>query len=272
MDRHSLSEFAHAGLSLVNHDPIAWHCHFKVELRKGDWSYRDILKGLAPKPFEVAEHSGNLLLTAGATALFNGLVTAGLATPFNSTNAQIGVGDSTTASTAGMTDLQAALGTKLNAADVTSASNATPIVIAGTFSPIPAVGSVVACSGFTGAGAAAINGTFELSAASASSLTLLNSAGIGAITVTSAVVQPINKYRQLVNGAPVVNTNTVQFVSVFATANANYAWQEWMVNTGGAATNKQAVLPPTVLNRAVYSLLTKTSSASATATMTLSLA
>ena len=272
MDRHRLSESAHAGLSLVNHDLVAWHCHFKVELRKGDWSYRDILKGLAPKPFEVAEHSGNLLLTAGATALWNGLVTAGLATPFNSTNAQIGVGDSVTASTAGMTDLQAALGTKLNASDVTTASNTTPIVIAGTFSPVPAVGSVVACSGFTGAGAAAINGTFELSAATAASLTLLNSAGSGAITVTGAVIQPVNKYRQLVNGAPIVTTNSVAFVAVFATGNANYIWNEWGIATGGAATNKQAVPPPTMLNRAVADLLTKTASASATATMTLSLA
>lgn len=272
LDAANCNESAHAGLLLANHELVKWHCHFKVELRTGDWSWRDILAGVAPEPFDVVEHHGNLLLTAGATSLWSGLVTAGLATPFSATNAQIVVGDSSTAASAGQTDLQAALGTKLNAADPSSATNATPIVINGTFSPVPAVGSVVVCSGFSGAGAAAVNGTFEVSAATGSAITLLNSAGTGAITVTGATVQPVNKYAQLVSGAPTVTTNQVVFLATFPTANANFAWAEWGIRTGGAATNKQATPPPTLLNRAVASLLTKTSAASAAATMTLSLA
>lgn len=254
-------------IGLVQVEPVRWKCHYTIEKYWGEYSP---LK----TPYEVIDREGNLLLTAGATALWNGLVTAGLATPFNSTNAQIVVGDASTAPVVGNTDMAAALATKINAADVSSASNATPIVVAGTYSPTPVVGEVYALSGFSGAGAAAINNTFELSVASAASITLLNSAGTGAITVTGGVIQKVNKYRQLVNGAPVVSTNTVQFVAVFATANANHAWNEWGISTGGGATNKQAVAPPTLLNRAAPGggLGTKTSAAAWTFTTTLSLA
>lgn len=255
-----------AGIQLAMHEPVRWKARYTIEKYWGEY---DPLK----TPYEVIDREGNLLLTAGIQALWNGLVTAGLGTPFNSTNAQIVVGDGSTAPAVGNTDMAAALATKINAADATSASNATPIVVAGTYSPTPVVGEVYALSGFGGAGAAAINNTFELSVASAASITLLNSAGTGAITVAGGVIQKVNKYRQLVNGAPVVSTNQVVFVAVFGTANANFAWNEWGVCTGGGATNKQAVAPPTLLNRAAPGggLGTKTSAAAWTFTVTLSL-
>lgn len=54
---------------------------------------------------DVVEIKGNLLTTAGANALLTAL-TGGSITPFNSTNARLGVGDGTTAESASQTDLQ----------------------------------------------------------------------------------------------------------------------------------------------------------------------
>jgi hypothetical protein len=112
-----------------------------------------------------------------------------------------------------------------------------------------------------------------VSAVTGTTVTLLGSAGNGAFTTSAgSTVKPVNKYRQLVNGAPTVATNTAQFVAVFGTANANHAWNEWSVTTGGAATNKQAAPPPTLLNRAVLALGSKTNASAWTFTVTLSLA
>jgi hypothetical protein len=223
------------------------------------------------RPVRVNEFEGYLLTTVGAGDLWTGLVTAGLGTPFNSTNAQCAVGDSNTAATAGQTDLQAAAGTKINAADPSSATNATPIVVSGTFSPSAVVGSDYVLSGFTGAGASAINNTFECSVGGASSMTLLNSAGSGAITVTGGLIKPINYYRQTVNGAPSHSTNQVQFVSVFAANNANFHAQEWCVCTGGGATNLQSQAPPHMLDRVVADNGTKAQGNTATLTVTATL-
>lgn len=56
-------------------------------------------------PYESIEVEGNLLMTAGATALWTAL--AGTAGTFTNALAAIGVGDSTTASAASQTNLQA---------------------------------------------------------------------------------------------------------------------------------------------------------------------
>lgn len=58
------------------------------------------------EPFEVLEFV-NAYTNAGGAALLDLLIGAG-GTAFNNANAYIGVGDSSTATTAGMTDLQAA--------------------------------------------------------------------------------------------------------------------------------------------------------------------
>lgn len=54
---------------------------------------------------DVVEVEGNLLTTAGANALLTAL-TGGSITPFNATNARLGVGNGTTAESASQTDLQ----------------------------------------------------------------------------------------------------------------------------------------------------------------------
>jgi hypothetical protein len=225
---------------------------------------------------EIVTADNNLLMTAGATQLWNCLSGVSCSTALSTTNTQLAVGDGSTAPAAGNTDLAAAAGTKINAADASSCTNATPIVCSGTFSPAAASGQVYQFSGFSGAGAAAINNTFEATATSnASTITLLNSAGSGAITVTGGLIKPINYYRQQANasGSAVVATNQITYVATFGTSNANFAWNEWGVTTGAAATNKQAQVPPLLLNRATPGggLGTKTSAASWTLTVVLSL-
>jgi hypothetical protein len=259
---------------LLLHAPSTWKPRLVIAKCQGELAPTDVCSN----PYEVVETEGNAVTTAGANQLWTGLSTSGLATPWNTTNTQLAVGDSSTAFAAGQTDMQAALATKINAADVSSCTNATPIVCAGTYSPTPVVGEVYAFSGFSGAGASAINNTFELSAASASSITLLNSAGSGAITVTGGIIQKVNKYRQIANaaGSAVVSTNQIVYVATVGTANGNFTtggacWCEWGMTTGAAATNKQAAPPPTLLNRAVVNLGQKTSASSWTATLTLSL-
>ena len=55
-------------------------------------------------PYEVLQREGNLLLTAGATELWNLLTGAG--TAYSNANARIGVGNGTAAASAGQTGLQ----------------------------------------------------------------------------------------------------------------------------------------------------------------------
>jgi len=81
------------------HDCACWRCHWQIE------KYRAPPRGQPPD--EVLPGDGNLLTTVGATALWTAL-TGGAITAFSNANATIGVGDSSTAATAGQTDLQAA--------------------------------------------------------------------------------------------------------------------------------------------------------------------
>jgi hypothetical protein len=259
----------HLRVSDDSHAPPTWHAHLDVAKCLGE-----VAVCLPENAYETVSAEHNLLMTAGASQLWNGLSTAGLAVPWNTTNTQLVVGDASTAATAADTDMGAAVGTKINAADPSSCTNATPIVCAGTYSPAAVAGQVYVFSGFAGAGAAAINQTFEASAGSASSITLLNSAGTGAITVTGGLIKPINKYAQRANaaGSAVITTNSIVYVATFATTSANFQWLEWGVRTGAQITNMQAAPPANLLNHAIPGggLGTKTSASSWTLTTTLS--
>lgn len=57
--------------------------------------------------YDTIEGTGNLLVNGGASAMFERLIGSGV-NPFDNTYAHLGVGNSSTASTAGMTDLQGA--------------------------------------------------------------------------------------------------------------------------------------------------------------------
>ena len=59
------------------------------------------------RPYEVREGEGNCLLNSGIDEMWD-LVTGGTANHFDNTNAQVGVGDSSTAADPSQTDLQAA--------------------------------------------------------------------------------------------------------------------------------------------------------------------
>jgi hypothetical protein len=92
-----------------------WACHTRVEkfdhlpsdlgLSQDVWDL-EVLAGHI-EPYEVGDVEGNILVTAGITALLNLLIAAG-GTAFNNANANLGVGDSATAAAIGQTDLQAA--------------------------------------------------------------------------------------------------------------------------------------------------------------------
>jgi hypothetical protein len=66
----------------------------------------------------VREADGNILVTAGITLLLNLLIGAG-GTVYSNANANLGIGDSTTAAAIGQTDLQAASNKVRQAMDAT---------------------------------------------------------------------------------------------------------------------------------------------------------
>lgn len=79
--------------------------------------------------------------------------------------------------------------------------------------------------------------------------------GTTAFNASQTDLQGTNKYRQGMESTyPQISTNVVTFRSLYATGNANFAWEEW--GTFNASTSG------TMLNRKVESLGTKTSSAS----------
>jgi hypothetical protein len=88
------------------HEPVTWHAVWTIEKRAGDWSGDDVRAGRAPAPYETYQGEDNLLMTAGANALWTAL-TGGSVTAFSNANAFIGVGDSTTTASASQTGLQA---------------------------------------------------------------------------------------------------------------------------------------------------------------------
>lgn len=73
-------------------------------------------RGIAPAEIRL---SRNLLVNTGLTDIGNGLTSSGLATPYTNANANIGVGDSSTAASVGQTDLQAATNKLRKAMDAT---------------------------------------------------------------------------------------------------------------------------------------------------------
>lgn len=91
-----------------NEEPVKWRCRFRVEKFAEDIGDRDLADFLAANsPYEVIDREGNLLMTAGANALWTAL-SAGFTPLFSNANAAIGVGDSTAAAAAGQINLQAA--------------------------------------------------------------------------------------------------------------------------------------------------------------------
>lgn len=84
----------------IHQELAVWRCHIQVAKFWGDWTPDST-------PYDILDIDGNMLVYGGVSALWE-MATAD--TPaiarFTSANSAIGVGDSATASTAAMTDLQ----------------------------------------------------------------------------------------------------------------------------------------------------------------------
>jgi hypothetical protein len=87
--------------------------------------------------------------------------------------------------------------------------------------------------------------------------------GVGDSTTAAAASQTdlqaaTNKFYALVDSAPGVSAQTVTFVATFGSSDANFAWEEWVIDQG-TADGTTGVAP--ALNRKVQSMGTKASGA-----------
>jgi hypothetical protein len=83
----------------------------------------------------------------------------------------------------------------------------------------------------------------------------------------TTLVATSNRYNQATQGgSPTVSAQTVTFISVFASGNANFAWNEWGIDNGGASSGGAA---SGLLNHKGVALGTKTSASAWTATATI---
>lgn len=91
------------------HEAIVWKAKATVHKFEGAWTPAQITEGKAEVAlYDITHGDGNLLTYGGASALWDLLLGGGAVTAFNAANAHLGVGDSSTATTLGMTNLQAA--------------------------------------------------------------------------------------------------------------------------------------------------------------------
>jgi hypothetical protein len=111
------------------------HIPADLSMDQAEWD-RKVLAGLIV-PYDVIEAEGNLLVTAGINLMLS-LLTGQGGTVLSNANANLGVGDSNTAASAGQTDLQAA-------------TNKVRAAMVATYPTTPAAGAVQFRSDFTGA-------------------------------------------------------------------------------------------------------------------------
>lgn len=108
----------------MNVDKLNWQAH--AHLKK--WNHTESYQ-LGCAPDEVLDVPGNMLLNAGIARLLDLLIGAG-GQALNSTHCRVGVGDSTTAASAGQTDLQAATNKYFKLCTSVSRSSQTVTVVA----------------------------------------------------------------------------------------------------------------------------------------------
>jgi len=95
---------------MKNKDTARWLCHYRLSKYRQDIEpYRGAEAAFHERfrPYEVIEGEGNCLLNTGIDEMWD-LITGGSANHFSNSDAQVGVGDSTTTANATQTDLQAA--------------------------------------------------------------------------------------------------------------------------------------------------------------------
>ena len=254
----------------VSHPLVTWRARATVAKCYGDLPYCD-----AQSAYEVVEADNNILMVNGANLLWTA-VSGGIITPLNTVNTQIAVGDGVVVPANSDTDLSASLGAELSVSGLADATNSVPITIvngSGNWATTPLVGQVVVVSGVTGNTGA--NGTWEVQAADATTITLLGSIGNGTFAGGTPSVKFVNKYRATASslGSGVVSANRITYIASYPAGVANFTWNEWGITTGAALTNKQATPPPLLFNRAtpLAGLGTKTSAQTWTMTVVLEL-
>lgn len=99
---------------------LTWEVKLDLKKFDGEWTAEQIDAGLADGAmYDQIEREGNLLVIGGASALWQQLIGSGAITAFSNANANLGVGDSTTAAADTQTDLQAATNKFRKAMDAT---------------------------------------------------------------------------------------------------------------------------------------------------------
>lgn len=126
LDGARASEAARVGAAAAAHDAARWLVTWRVDKYDGEIDAGDLAAGRLT-PLETVEGEGNLLTTAGITALWTLLIGGG-GTTFSNANAYLGVGDSNTAAAIGQTDLQAASNKLRKAMDATYPTVATDTI------------------------------------------------------------------------------------------------------------------------------------------------
>ena len=116
----------------IAHEPIRWRAEWRLDKYDGEAAElvdRYGVEALGPDvaPVETIAGEGNLVTTAGIQRALDLLIGAAV-TSFANANANLGVGDSTTAAAAGQTDLQAGTNKLRKAMDATFPSRSGSVV------------------------------------------------------------------------------------------------------------------------------------------------
>lgn len=247
-DSHRLHEAT--GLMLPAFQPVQWRCRYRLEKRWGDDS--------RALPYEVIEAEGNLLMTAGANALWNALTGSAAVTAFNGTNGHLAVGDGAPAAQTGT------VAVTNGSATVTGTSTTfTTSYNVGDYMILPGGDDIAyKISVITSNTSITLATTYGGSTASG----LAHDKIVGPVASQTDLQASTNKAVQVLDSAPAAASGAqVQFKATFATSSANFQWNEWCV------ANNATIASGVMLNRAVVTLGTKTSAASWTLTASLSL-
>lgn len=210
--------------------------------------YHDPVTGLRDaEPYAVYE-ARNSIVNVGGVALLNLLIGAG-GTAFNNANSWIGVGDSSAATTAGMTDLQATLAATIA---IVSSTNASPIVLTTGTHGLTA-GQTITVSGHTVNTAA--NGTWVITVPSSTTLGLTGSTGNGVGGATGTAAQG-NRFRRPMDATfPSLTAQTMTWQMTLAPGQA-----EWGTGILEGGLFNGSLTSATMLARAAQSLGVKAAS------------
>lgn len=234
----------------------AWNCKFRLEKRRGDINAYVSAEGRAAfldvvKPYEVIEGEDNCLLNTGIDEMWDLItgVVSGANHIFDNAAAQIGVGNG------GLSALTGTITFTNGSVTVTgSGSSFTVEVTAGDKIQLDADGTLV--------GVASVE--------TDTSLTLSNlyndTGGGGAASLISPTETDLaggsKTYKEMEGGFPTSNAQKVTMKSSFGSADANYAWEEWVIKQSTSAK---------CINRKVSSMGTKASGSTWTLEVTITL-